>query len=293
MGEEFNVHQMCEHLVDKNGNRIDVNELAGAYLSVFELKAFFRKCTDYSDEEIYALSKYIDKLDGTNYRFPEAAKVRKRIEEAAGVKRSIVSKQIAIPICVAVFLVTIWRLGAVVGEGNTAALIVYTLFVIGICLAIVFPQIQAQRKYGKGEFKFLGKFKFVSGLNLPQNAKCKVVCLNKKIAVEAIGQEVNLSTEKIINVDILTNTEIQKQYVSSVGGAIAGAMVLGAFGAILGGAATQRNIKINTKYLIFTYRGEDKPEYIIFDASNNIASAKRFCKEFRGLNKNSKIKIDI
>ena len=293
MGEEFDIHKMCENLVDKNGNRIDVNELAGAYLSVLELKSFFKRCTDYSHDEISELAKYIDKLDGNNYRFRESAKVRKRIEESAGVKHSHTTAQIAALICAVVFIVTICRIGSVVGGGNAVVLAAYALVIICACAAIAISQMHTQWKYGKGEFRFFGKLKFISGLNLPQNAKCKVICLNNKIVIESIGQEFNLPTEKIINVDILTNAEIQKQYVSSVGGAIAGAMVLGPFGAILGGVATQRKIKTSTKYLIFAYRSEDKISYIVFDASSNILIAKKFCKEFKELNKKSRINVDI
>lgn len=50
----------------------------------------------------------------------------------------------------------------------------------------------------------------------------------------------SLPVEKLIDVSVMTNREIQKQYVSSVGGAVAGAMLFGSVGAILGGSAVSK-----------------------------------------------------
>lgn len=92
---------------------------------------------------------------------------------------------------------------------------------------------------------------------------CKLTCLRSRIIMQANGQEFNLQTDKLIDVSIMTNTEIQKQYVSSAGGAVAGAMLLGPIGAILGGSASKRSIKTNTKYLIFTYLADVQTKYIL------------------------------
>lgn len=80
------IRRICTELTDKNGNHIDLNELAGVYESKAALKAFFRNYTNYSYTEIEELSAYIDGINGNDYGFMEASKVRKRLEERACVK---------------------------------------------------------------------------------------------------------------------------------------------------------------------------------------------------------------
>lgn len=122
---------------------------------------------------------------------------------------------------------------------------------------------------------------------------CKLTCLRSRIIIQANGQEFNLQTDKLIDVSIMTNTEIQKQYVSSAGGAVAGAMLLGPIGAILGGSASKRSIKTNTKYLIFTYLADVQTKYILFDVTKKTPQAKRLVKQFSYLKNKDTVKIDL
>lgn len=78
------VSERCKHLVDKNGNSLDVEEIAAVYLSVNELKRFFRKCTNYSEKEIDELSKYIDdNIEGYDYGLLKSATIQAKLESAA------------------------------------------------------------------------------------------------------------------------------------------------------------------------------------------------------------------
>lgn len=122
---------------------------------------------------------------------------------------------------------------------------------------------------------------------------CKLTCFRSRIIMQANGQEFNLQTDKLIDVSIMTNTEIQKQYVSSAGGAVAGAMLLGPIGAILGGSASKRSIKTNTKYLIFTYLADVQKKYILFDVTKKTPQAKRLVKQFSYLKNKDTVKIDL
>ena len=72
--------KMCSNLYDKKGNKIDVNILASLYLSPLELSLYFRKCTDYSGDEIKELAKYIDSLPGYDYSRKETAYRKRMIE---------------------------------------------------------------------------------------------------------------------------------------------------------------------------------------------------------------------
>lgn len=135
--------------------------------------------------------------------------------------------------------------------------------------------------------------KFVAGLNLPQGVLCDVSCFSTEISISVNRQEFVLSANKLIDVSIMTNTEIQKQYVSSVGGAVAGAILLGPIGAVLGGSASKKSIKTNTKYLIFTYEDGSDQKYIAFDATDKISSAKKIESKFWYLKNNESVKIEL
>lgn len=170
---------------------------------------------------------------------------------------------------------------------------VYIPLLAVVCLAIFVPRAKAKKKYGKDEFLFFEKFPFFSGLNLPQNVMCNVVCLKSRIVIEANGQEFSLPAEKIIDVSVMTHKEIQKQYVSSIGGAVAGAVLLGPLGAVLGGSATKKQIATKNKYLIFTYKSQKETRYILFDVTRKATNANKFKKTFKDLKKNENVKIEL
>lgn len=78
------ISERCKKLVDQNGNPLDVQEIATAYLSVRELKRFFTKFTNYNDAEIDELSQYIDaNYDGYDYGILKAAALKSKLENAA------------------------------------------------------------------------------------------------------------------------------------------------------------------------------------------------------------------
>lgn len=167
------------------------------------------------------------------------------------------------------------------------------IIIVAICrLAFVSANnAKLKKRYGDGELLLADKFQFIGGLDLPQNVMCKLTCLRYRIIMQANGQEFNLQTDKLIDVSIMT--KIQKQYVSSAGGAVAGAMLLGPIGAILGGSASKRSIKTNTKYLIFTYLADVQTKYILFDVTKKTPQAKRLVKQFSYLKNKDTVKIDL
>lgn len=93
---------------------------------------------------------------------------------------------------------------------------------------------------------------------------------------------ITLMREKITDMVIKTDTEIQKQIVSSTGGAIAGAVLFGPLGAIIGGRA--KTIKTHTSYLIITYKDDNGDlAYIGFDTKGSLKQFK-LINEFKKLN---------
>lgn len=67
-------------LTDKAGNHIDLDVLAGVYLSTFELMAYLGKCTNYNKADLRPLAKLIDKMEGNNYSAKDARFIRAKIE---------------------------------------------------------------------------------------------------------------------------------------------------------------------------------------------------------------------
>lgn len=60
--------ERCTNIYDVNGNKIDVERIAGLYLSVKEIKAFLARATDYPLEEIDEIATYIyENIDGYDY----------------------------------------------------------------------------------------------------------------------------------------------------------------------------------------------------------------------------------
>lgn len=140
-----------------------------------------------------------------------------------------------------------------------------------------------------------GKLQLVGGLfDLPQGSICKAKYNRNRIVFSASGQEFTLESSKMIDVSIMNPTEIQKQYVSSIGGALAGAVLLGPLGAILGGSASQKTLRNKRKYLIFTYLAcDEETKYIVFDVTTNPAVGSRIKSTYRFLKKNETRKIEL
>lgn len=138
----------------------------------------------------------------------------------------------------------------------------------------------------KKESIVIGMYNHISGLQLAENTSCRLFIHDDKILIEGQGIKFNLYKEKILDVCIKTETEIQKQYVSSIGGAIAGGVMFGTLGAIIGGRVKEKKSKGTTKYLIYTYKKDDTIDYISFDILNGINSHKFLSDFANNSNKN-------
>lgn len=137
-------------------------------------------------------------------------------------------------------------------------------------------------------------FNHVNGLPIAENLSCEIKSYPDRLEFKAGTTNIKLSREKITDMCIKTDTEIQKQVVSSIGGAVGGAVLFGPLGAMIGGRAKNKKEKTVTQYLIITYTGEEgELKYIGFDIKTNPLSATKLVKEFRELNKNSGIEIEL
>lgn len=177
---------------------------------------------------------------------------------------------------------------------------VLTLFII-FCVRM-FVVTSKAKKEGKKKMKNLknqglsvyAAFHHVNGLPLAENLLCEVFSYPDRIEFKAGTTNIKLAREKITDMCLKFDTEIQNQAVSSIGGAIAGGVMFGTLGAIIGGRAKNKKVKTTTQYLIITYTGEQgELKYIGFDIKNNPPSAAKLVKEFRELNTNSGVQIEL
>lgn len=177
---------------------------------------------------------------------------------------------------------------------------VLTLFII-FCVRM-FVVTSKAKKEGKKEneesknqgLSVYAAFHHVNGLPLAENLLCEVFSYPDRIEFKAGTTNIKLAREKITDMCLKFDTEIQNQAVSSIGGAIAGGVMFGTLGAIIGGRAKNKKVKTTTQYLIITYTGEQgELKYIGFDIKNNPPSAAKLVKEFRELNTNSGVQIEL
>lgn len=136
-------------------------------------------------------------------------------------------------------------------------------------------------------------FHHISGLPIVEDTLCEVYSFPDRLDFKAGTTEITLSKDKITDMSIKTDTEIQNHAVSSVGGAVAGAMLFGAIGAVIGGRAKNKKVKTVTKYLIIIYLCDTEPKFIIFDIKNNPQSADKLVKEFQKTDSSSGVKIEL
>lgn len=137
-------------------------------------------------------------------------------------------------------------------------------------------------------------FHHVDGLPIAENLLCEVFSYPDRIELKSGSTSMKLLRNKITDMCIKTDTDIQNQVVSSVGGAIAGGFMFGTLGAVIGGRAKTKKVKTVTKYLIITYtNNKGEISYIGFDTKNNPSSAEKLVKEFQKLNTSSGIEIEL
>lgn len=120
-----------------------------------------------------------------------------------------------------------------------------------------------------------------AGLPIAENILCKIDYFKDKIVIEGSGTIFNLSTDKIMDISIKTDTEIETFYNSSIGGAVAGAFVLGPLGAMIGGRRKKKEVKKTESFLVITYDKDDEVNFIVFNTKTDPFKANKLVKFFR------------
>lgn len=106
--------------------------------------------------------------------------------------------------------------------------------------------------------------KHISGLPIAEGVPIKITANKERLLFVHNSQEISLTAEKIIDISIKTDTEIQSSYVSSIGNALLGARLFGTAGAIIGGQAREKRTTIDTHYLVVAYIKNSEQVYLSF-----------------------------
>lgn len=120
-----------------------------------------------------------------------------------------------------------------------------------------------------------------SGLSIAEKTLCKLTYCKDKIIIEGSGVTYNLPTDKLIDMDVKSNTEIETFYNSSIGGAVGGAFILGPLGAMIGGRKKKKEIRKTEYFLVITYDKDDKVNFIVFNTDKDPFKANKFVKIFK------------
>ena len=82
--------------------------------------------------------------------------------------------------------------------------------------------------------------------------------------------------------NLSTSTEIESAYISSVGGAVAGAALFGPLGALVGGRTKEKKVKKVEHYMIFTYLKDGRIDYISVKVQeNHVTKAAKLVDQYR------------
>lgn len=119
----------------------------------------------------------------------------------------------------------------------------------------------------------------MTGLPIADGTYCKIYLHPDKYVFEYKKTTYELPIDRITDVSIKTEKEVQTSYVSSIGGAVGGAVLLGPLGAIIGGRAKKKKTTTRKYYLIISYKKDEKYDCITFDATGCL-KAHKFVKEF-------------
>lgn len=112
------------------------------------------------------------------------------------------------------------------------------------------------------------KAKHMAGLPIAEGAEIFVYRCKDKVIFERNQDTVELEINKVRDILLKTDVEIQKSYVSSAGGAVGGYVLFGPLGAMIGGRTKEKKSTITEKYLIFGYEKNGELDYISMEVTN-------------------------
>lgn len=176
-----------------------------------------------------------------------------------------------------------------VGEMMPLFFIIAILFLIIIFIihkVIKTSKIKNKNKEKMLDFKSDGAsvicaFLHINGLPIAENAICQLISYPDHYDFISGNMNFSLSKNKVTDVCYKTEAEIQNQYVSSIGGAVGGAVLFGPLGAMIGGRAKKKTDRTVHVYLIITYMNDNEVKYIGLENIGKNKSMNKIVDEFK------------
>lgn len=176
-----------------------------------------------------------------------------------------------------------------VGEMLPLLLIIAILILIlifSIRMIVKTSKVRSINKAKKSALKADGAsiictFLHINGLPIAENAVCQLISFPDHYDFISGNMNFSLSKNKVTDVCCKTETEIKKQYVSSIGGAVGGAVLFGPLGALIGGRAKKKTDKTVHLYLIITYMTDNEVKYIGLENIGMTNSINKIIEEYK------------
>lgn len=190
--------------------------------------------------------------------------------------------------------------------GDTIFLGIAIFFISLIVILIIFGIVsKSKRNKAQKEQKLReiemgiqvsGLFEHFYGLPLSDGVQLKCYWCNDRVAFVANGSTFNLPFENLIDVCVKSDVEIQKEYVTSTKKAIAGAVLFGAVGAVIGSKPKVKEVRTSTSYLIFTYKSKEgnQVKYVALKVlPYYVSNTAQFIEAFKQLPPKENVSIDL
>lgn len=132
----------------------------------------------------------------------------------------------------------------------------------------------------------------IDGLPLTQGTPCTALRKEEMLEIEGGGAVFRVELNRLTDISVKTDVEIQHAYTSSAGGAVAGAMLFGALGAMIGGRTKKKESRTFEYYLIITYLKDGEVSYISFRAPD-YRRTERFVALFQGNQNKGETVVDL
>ncbi len=153
-------------------------------------------------------------------------------------------------------------------------LVIVAVILIGLIFSITASR-KSKKSIKEGRdargASFSAKFKHATGLPIAQSDLVDLYVCENHLAIESSAAKSKLDYERIRDASIVSSTEIINQRVSSIGGAVAGAVIFGPLGAIIGGRSKNHKTKKIDKFLVVVYDKKDNLEQLAFSIEDATA----------------------
>lgn len=110
----------------------------------------------------------------------------------------------------------------------------------------------------------IGGLEHLSGLPLAEGTPCSIRYGEDSLTIEGGGSSFTLNYSSITDLGTKTKEDVERQYVSSAGGAVAGALLFGPIGAYMGGRTKEKKRKKISNFFVITYKRNEEIKSILF-----------------------------